>query len=186
MNAVVTRALDTLRPLTTSGTLSGKHQLPTPCEAYTVDELGAHLLEVMARGLQAGRHQTWTDPAESSTQGPWERFEKAAGALADVWTDPAAWAGKAEFYGQVHPARFAGNVMVMELLVHGWDLSRALGLPYTADDELIAIARATAEEIDNMGGRDLGAFATKAQPTADGPALDQLVAFTGRDPDWTA
>jgi uncharacterized protein (TIGR03086 family) len=66
-----------------------------------------------------------------------------------------------------------------DLLVHSWDLARAIG----ADDRLIpeacAAAYATLEPIDALL-RAPGFFGPKLEPAADADIQDRLLAFVGR------
>lgn len=178
---VVARAVAALRPLVTAQSLNGKGDWPTPCEAYTVDLLGAHLLDVLARGEHAARRAPW----KGGGHGLWGHFDEVAGQLADAWSDPAAWEGEVDFYDGRRPARFAGGIMVMELVVHGWDMARALSVPFDADPDLIEVAFHAARENEALGARDFGAFAP-ARLQQSSSALDQLAAFTGRDVSWRA
>ncbi|MGW6056060.1 TIGR03086 family metal-binding protein [Streptomyces sp. NPDC055189] len=175
----VARAVAALGPLVTARSLDGKGALPTPCEAFTVDQLGAHLLDVLSRGTHAARRTPW----RPGPDGSWNRFDEVAGDLADAWSVPQAWEGEVDFYGSSQAARFAGGVMVMELVVHGWDVARALGVPFDADADLIRLALVAARENEAMGARDFGAFAPARLPQP-ASALDELAAFTGRDVGW--
>ena len=69
-----------------------------------------------------------------------------------------------------------------ELLVHGWDLSRATGLPFPVPDDLaegeLAFSRPMLERVP-AGRRSFA----PAQPVGeDAPAIDRLVALLGRSP----
>ena len=44
--------------------------------------------------------------------------------------------------GMDAPAAMVGQTVADELAVHGWDVARALGQPYTADPDVLTAARA--------------------------------------------
>ncbi|GAA1654557.1 TIGR03086 family metal-binding protein [Actinoplanes couchii] len=157
----------------------------TPCAEFTVRDLLNHLFQV-ARNFQllaARQDVDWTDTPDSLT-GDWRAdFRSHAHDMIIAWADPAALDGVSPGMGL--PQRTLGLMMVVDLVVHGWDLARATGQPYTVDAGLLA---PTAEFLDIMGdmGRKMGAFGP-AVPAPDGTdRLGELLAVTGRDPRWHA
>ncbi|HEY3502721.1 MAG TPA: TIGR03086 family metal-binding protein [Actinocatenispora sp.] len=175
---LVQRAVQALIPLAARAHTSSA--VPTPCEEYTVDQLGTHLMTVLNRGVRAGNGYN----TATVLLGSWEAFEETAATLSTVWSSPAAWNGEADFYGSKQRRGFIGSVMVMELVVHGWDLARALDTPYMVEDDLVATSLAAARENDALGARDFGAFRPQRDSTQIG-TIDHLIAFTGRDVHWT-
>lgn len=75
--------------------------------------------------------------------------------------------------------------MVVDLVVHGWDLARAAGLPYhpspAAVQEALDYERPRLE-----GGQGWPGIFGQAMPVPDGSTdpLDEALALTGRDPRW--
>ncbi|MFC8042892.1 TIGR03086 family metal-binding protein [Nocardia sp. NPDC057353] len=157
---------------------------PTPCAEFDVAALVSHLL-YWAPGLAAaGRKQA---PPEPETRPLPHDFADTLRARVDdivaAWSEPQAWRGSAEFAGAVLPAPLLGGMVVGELVVHGWDLGRALGIDVGWDDALLDFlfeqVSATAEQ-----GREMGAYGP-AVPVADSaPTLDRILAATGRLPHW--
>ncbi|MBT2900498.1 TIGR03086 family protein, partial [Streptomyces sp. McG3] len=94
----------------------------------------------------------------------------------------------------------AGAVALNELVVHGWDLARSTGQPYTAGEAELRSCEALltpAEEDgpddpDGAGGADAGNATDGSDslfgvpvPVPDGsPLLDRVIALSGRRPDW--
>ena len=66
-----------------------------------------------------------------------------------------------------------------DLLVHTWDLARAIGVDNRLDAEACAIVLASLEPIDALL-RSPGAFGPKVEPAADADIQDRLLAFVGR------
>jgi uncharacterized protein (TIGR03086 family) len=66
-----------------------------------------------------------------------------------------------------------------DLLVHTWDLSRAIGANDRLDPEACVKAMADLEPIDALL-RSPGFYGPKLEPAADADAQDRLLAFLGR------
>ena len=82
-------------------------------------------------------------------------------------------------FGDVPGSMFA-RYTAFDGLVHGWDLSRATGLPYDPPDSLVAEVEAFAREIVQPAMRDGDTFAAETEAPPDASHLDRLVAFSGR------
>ena len=57
--------------------------------------------------------------------------------LAETWRQPGAWTGMTRIAGGDSPAEVVGLVAADELVVHGWDVARAMGQPHDAERELV-------------------------------------------------
>ncbi|SFP00769.1 MULTISPECIES: TIGR03086 family metal-binding protein [Actinomadura] len=175
---------------------------PTPCADTSLGALIDHV-----NGLTLAF--TWAakkDYPEGGTQPPstdrpgiddeapllppdWRtRMPEQLDALADAWRDPAAWEGMTHAGGIDLPGADAGNVAMNELVVHGWDIARASGQPYEVSAEEIESCLAfVAPSVEQSGGKGVpGLFGPAVDVPEDAPALDRLIAMTGRDPSWTA
>jgi uncharacterized protein (TIGR03086 family) len=162
-------------------------QLPqaTPCAEFTVRDLLNHLFQVVGNfQLAAARKEVdWSVTADALT-GDWRaRFAGDARDMVAAWSDPGVLDGVSPGMGL--PQRTLGLMMVVDLVVHGWDLALATGQRYEVGEPLLA---ATAEFLDTMGdmGRRMGAFGPVVAVGADTGRLGQLLALTGRDPGWAA
>jgi uncharacterized protein (TIGR03086 family) len=169
---------------------------PTPCPAYTLGDLIEHV-GGLALAFRAAAEKDVASPlvngapAGDAARLPadWrERIPADLAALAEAWAKQDAWAGMTRIAQQDAPAEMVGVTVADELVVHGWDVARATGQPYSAEPELLGAARTF-----------LGFFASPdapagpevpfgpSRPVADGSApLDQVVALAGRDPAWAA
>lgn len=106
--------------------------------------------------------------------------------LARAWTDPAAWDGMTTAGGIEMPGEIAGLVALNEVITHGWDLARATGRPFHADDSDVAVC------IETMGphpgeDRPVGTdvpFGRPMEVADDARPVDRLAAVLGRDPAW--
>jgi uncharacterized protein (TIGR03086 family) len=107
--------------------------------------------------------------------------------LVDAWRDPRAWEGTAEAGGVTLPAENMAAVALDELVMHGWDLARATGQPFTCDPVSTAVVLAFTEasaQPEQAIARE-GLFGPVVPVPGDAPALDRALGYAGRDPNWT-
>ena len=77
------------------------------------------------------------------------------------------------------PARDGLGFPLGDLLVHTWDLARAIGADDRLDAEACAVVYANLEPIDGSI-RAPGFFGPKLEPAPGADAQDRLLAFVGR------
>ena len=170
---------------------------PTPCPDYDVAALLDHLMS-LTRAFAVGARKE--DPAVLHGESPpgtatgehlderWPgELPGRLDALAAAWADPAAWTGET-FVGIPLPAPEAGVVALDEVVLHGWDLARAIGADYRVDDEHVAILQRFLErglEPDLRPMRD-GMFGPPRPYDDTTPTWDRVLALAGRDPHWSA
>ncbi|NBM20857.1 TIGR03086 family metal-binding protein [Streptomyces sp. GC420] len=164
---------------------------PTPCPAFAVRNLLAHLVGLSAAFRDAGRKavgpSTATDPSAVVPDiGPgWrERLRLNLDAMAEVWRDPAAWDGTTQAGGFTLPAAQAGRIALNELVVHGWDLARATGQPYEPDPDAVEASYDLLAPAAHAPAAERGPFGPVVEVPADAPLLDRVVGLSGRDPSW--
>lgn len=162
----------------------------TPCGDYAVRDLLGHAMALTVAfrdaGAKAGTPLQDAPPAPPALDGDWRgQLPGRLMAMAEAWSAPQAWEGVTKVGGMTLPAQVAGQAGLNELVIHGWDLARALGQPYSCDE---ASASACMEFLSLMASMaepgQPGPFgpAVGVQPGA--PALDQAVGLSGRDPLW--
>ncbi|MGV9453305.1 TIGR03086 family metal-binding protein [Streptomyces sp. NPDC003635] len=163
---------------------------PTPCPELAVRNLLAHLLQLSVAFRDAGRKRfgptTDTSPGESVPDiGPgWrEELPEVLAELAEAWRDPAAWTGMTRAGGVDLPGEVAGAVAIDELVVHGWDLARATGLPYVPDPAALQACHAfLLASVDDPGRGEI--FGPVVPVPDSASLLDRAVGLSGRDPQW--
>jgi uncharacterized protein (TIGR03086 family) len=169
----------------------GDEQLagPTPCPRYSLGDLIDHVnglslafTRAAAKSFPTGRSQP--PSADASRLGPdWRtRIPNQLTRLAEAWRDPSAWEGMTEAGGVDLPAQVAAMVVLNEVVVHGWDVSRASGQPFRADPQVLAIC---GEFLGQATERSGDAFGPVVGVPADAPDLDRVIGLSGRDPSWT-
>ncbi|MFD4357535.1 TIGR03086 family metal-binding protein [Nocardia sp. NPDC058518] len=164
---------------------------PTPCAEFDIRALINHLLFWGPSLVGAAHKEAIAPPATAEsdvdlTAGDWAAaLDAHLDALTTAWRGPAAWQGLTHMGGPTElPAPLVGGMVVGELIVHGWDLARALGTTPHWDDDLLRETydetAATAEQ-----GRQMGIYGPEVPVAATAPLLDRILGLTGRDPAWS-
>ncbi|MFC8511575.1 TIGR03086 family metal-binding protein [Streptomyces sp. NPDC057257] len=173
------------------GVSDGQLADATPCPDWAVRNMLGHVLGLSAAFRDAARKElgptTDTDPGDLTPDiGPDWRAElpKVLDELADAWRDPAAWTGMTRAGGIDLPGEVAAAVAVDELVVHGWDLARATGRPYTPDPAALQLSHDFLFTAANDPSRGGGIFGPVVPVPAGAPLLDRAVGLSGRDPGW--
>ncbi|MGW1165216.1 TIGR03086 family metal-binding protein [Streptomyces sp. NPDC001153] len=164
---------------------------PTPCPDLAVRNLLGHIQMLSPAFRDAARKDLGTTTDTNPTAavpdiGPGWRAElpKALDELADAWRDPDAWTGMTRAGGVDLPGELAGAVVADELVIHGWDLARAVGRPYAPDPAALDSAHGfllAAAGDPNRGG---GLFGPVVPVPPEAPLLDRAAGLSGRDPGW--
>ncbi|MEU3982660.1 TIGR03086 family metal-binding protein [Streptomyces sp. NPDC026672] len=163
----------------------------TPCPELSVGTLLGHVAGLSVAFRDAGRKELGAttdgapEPGLSALAPGWrEELPRVLDALADTWHDPDAWTGTTRAGGVTLPAPVAAAVAADELVIHGWDLARALGLPYepcpVALEASYRFLLAAADDPTRGGG----IFGPVVPVPDDAPLLDRAVGLSGRDPNW--
>ncbi|HEY6747400.1 MAG TPA: TIGR03086 family metal-binding protein [Mycobacteriales bacterium] len=158
---------------------------PTPCPGWSVATVLVHFIELTDAFTDGARKKVRTDTPEPTPDLPpqWRPLLRSRlDALVQAWRDPAAWAGEATVAGVTLPADLTAAVVTDELVVHGWDLARALGAPFAADPAAVRGALVFAKKFSGMEG---GPFGPPVPVPPDASDFDQLLGYAGRDQDWT-
>jgi len=150
----------------------------TPCSEYDVIALTDHLMNsITLLGGAAGAELPQRDSDDSIER----QIIGAARPTLDAWhrrgLDGSVSLGPNEI-----PARFAAGVLSVEFLVHGWDYAAATKHPIKVAESLADYVLGLAKKVITPEGRAAVGFADPVAVSDDAPALDQLIAFTGRDP----
>jgi uncharacterized protein (TIGR03086 family) len=173
-------------------TTQGQLALPTPCDEFDVLGVRRHLtggltyFEATFRDPDAERRGA--DPHGYS--GP-DDIEAVIPRLSATLRS-ALDAGMATAVVNVPElgGAFRGDTVVdmllIEAMTHGWDMARAVGLPWQPDEETSEHALAFYRGMVKPEWRGPGmAFGHEFPVDPDAAVLDRLVAFTGRDPNWS-
>jgi uncharacterized protein (TIGR03086 family) len=159
---------------------------PTPCTEYTVGDLIDHV-DLVSRGFAAiarneVAEQAGTEPSAAHLGHGWQgSVAKHVQALGEAWADPASWQGKSGGAGLELPNEVWGKIAFTEIVVHGWDIAKAIGQPFDLPEETVqACFDHVAEFLPNAPIKSL--WASAVEVPVDAPLLDRVVAITGRNP----
>jgi uncharacterized protein (TIGR03086 family) len=164
---------------------------PTPCTELDVGQLRTHVLSwlmTFAGGLadpggQAplDRLQGYTVPADPAAE-----VASASATMANALRGGAA-SRPMRLGDSAMPGEMALSMILWEYQVHGWDLARATGQPWSPP------AAAAAESLEFAPSMLTGdyqgegkAFAPRVDVPATAPPLGRLLGLSGRDPAWSA
>src|SRR6202453_1628770 len=67
------------------------------------------------------------------------------GRAVQAWSDPKAWQGDIGVMGDATPAADVGAMLIMEMVLHGWDVAQATGQEYTCE---AAVAEAVLKTVE--------------------------------------
>ena len=173
-----------------AGVTDDQLSLATPCEKMPLDALIAHigglaLAFTAAAGKEFGP-LTDTPPTEDAAlDGDWRTaYPQRLDALAAAWKDPSAWQGMTRAGGVELPAEVMGNVALAEVVLHGWDVARAIGARYDSDPATLQACLDHLAQFDSAGTK--GIFGPAVPTADDADDLARAVARSGRDPAWRA
>jgi uncharacterized protein (TIGR03086 family) len=150
----------------------------TPCSEYDVMQLTNHLMNsITVLGGAAGAELPDRDTGDSVER----QVVGAARPALDAWhrrgLNDTVTIGTNEL-----PAKLAVSILTLELLVHAWDYATATKHPIDVAEPLAGYVLGLAHKVITPEGRASVGFADPVAVADDAPALDQLLAFTGRDP----
>lgn len=121
---------------------------------------------------------------QGAADGDWVgRLRVNLDAVGRGWSRPEAWAGEAEVGGSSLPRTMLGEMALVEVAVHGWDVARALGRTL----ELAPDVGSAADRVVGASaalGRQMGAYGPEVAVPGTATGLDRALAKAGRDPAW--
>jgi uncharacterized protein (TIGR03086 family) len=161
---------------------------PTPCTDWDLRTLLNHAILWTAysaeRRAQGGSVSEDLMSKDFTAEPDYTRDYQAQLAKAvQAWSDPEAWNRELNVMGNAMKAADVGAMLIMETVLHGWDIAKATGQDYHADaklaDALLATVTAQADMFRQYQG-----FAAVVPVPDDAPAFDRALSLAGRDPNW--
>ncbi|HEY0718433.1 MAG TPA: TIGR03086 family protein, partial [Streptosporangiaceae bacterium] len=95
------------------------------------------------------------------------------------------WTRELQVMGAPTPSAGVGALLLAEMVLHGWDVARAIGEAYHCDGPVLAAAAGAVDDNAELF-RQYQGFAPPVTLPARASAFDRLLATSGRDPAWTA
>lgn len=161
---------------------------PTPAADWDTRELlnhwvlwTSHALEKRALREPFGDELTGRDFV--SEPGWRQEYLKHLDAGVRAWSRPGALDGEIETGGGSMAAADVASMLVLELVLHTWDVAKATGVEYSPGfgEEFLPVVEKWADMYRQYEG-----FGEAAALPADASALDRALALSGRDPKWAA
>ena len=141
----------------------------SPCEGWTVRDVAQHLVDVMcifAAAVDGGAADYHGDDLPAG-------YRAAADRCLAVFEDPAVLAALHPFPFGPTPGSVIASISLSESLVHGWDVAKGAGVPYSPPPETVATVLAA----DGEPPADM--YAPPLTPASDEP-MTVLLARLGR------
>src|SRR3954447_13933290 len=162
---------------------------PTPCTEFDVDALIRHLARAADRAIEAAGDSPVAELDEYAgvePRGVVDALALSAASFGDTWADDALLDRMVELPWATLPARVLVAIYLSEVSTHTWDLAVATGQQPAFDAGSIEIALATMRMGLPAQGREETPFGAPVAIADDAPAIERLVAWTGRNPAWSA
>jgi uncharacterized protein (TIGR03086 family) len=159
--------------------------LPAPCEGWVARDVVRHLVVWVPSVVGKGGVQFRDTPSvDDDPKGAWLHL---AGRLQAALDDPAVAAHTFDAGppGMMSVSSVIDMLVTGDVLVHTWDLATSVGRSVELEPGVVAGMLAGMEPIDDLL-RSSGHYGPKVAVPADADMQTKLIAFTGRDPFWTA
>ncbi len=159
----------------------------TPSTEWTVHDLVGHVVGECAWVPPLVGGKTIADVGDSLSgdllgDDPVAAWDQQSGAALTSWREPGALDRTVHLsYGDESALEYCRQV-AFDVLVHSWDLARAIGDDDALDPHAVdhALEWLTPEVLDAWSRG--GAFAAQVSVAADASPQDRLIALTGRQP----
>ncbi len=150
----------------------------SPCELWQARDVVSHIVaghrSVIAR-VKGGESQPLL-----ADEDPKEAWEEARRALDEITGDPVAVAKEIDGpTGSMPAGQIIDQFVTMDLLVHTWDLARAVGADERLDEDSVRHAYEALKPMDAMI-RLPNVFGPKLDPPPDADLQTEFLYFLGR------
>ena len=177
--------LDELEPLlgqVASGISPDDLETDTPCANFSVRGVLGHMIGGATQFAAAFRGESAPDVPADVAAGPdvVANAGNALGGLMAAIRSPGALDRTVEAPMGAMPGDAFARFVVLDGLVHGWDLATATGQAYEPSDALVGAVDAFARQAIAPEMRDGDTFAAAVEPPAGASPIERLAALTGR------
>jgi uncharacterized protein (TIGR03086 family) len=153
----------------------------SPCDEWDAAGVVAHMVDT--HRLFLGFVDEELPPGPDAAADPHGAWAHASGALHAALADPGIARRTHEGMFGVQPwQESVDRFITPDVLLHSWDLARALGIDDTLDPDEVHLAFETAKGYPADAMRGQGVFGPEVEVADDASEQDRLLAFTGRDP----
>ena len=157
---------------------------PTPVPEWSVRDIVRHLVEWLP-GFLASGSAVRLPTGPSVDDDPFGAWRAHCAAVQAVLDDPVIAGGLLTdlHIGELSVAEAIDRFYTPDVFMHTWDLARATGQDDGLDADTCATMLAGLQPIDQLL-RDSGQYGPRMPVADDASAVDRLMAFIGRDPEW--
>ncbi len=150
----------------------------SPCELWKARDVVAHVV-AGHRGVIAGVSGGESTPL-AADEDPRRAWEEASRAMHEITGDPEAMAKEIDGpTGKMTAGQIIGRFVTMDVLVHTWDLARAVGADEHLDEDSVRRAYETLKPMDSMI-RQPNVFGPKLEPPPSADLQTEFLYFLGR------
>ncbi len=160
---------------------------PPPSRGGGRRSRGRHFVGTSGAFVRAGRAKAldpddpWGSNAVLDERDWAAQLADQVAAAGEAWSRPEAWTGSVE--GAQMAAGAVGELALIELVLHGWDVARAGGQALALSAELGAeVLRCLEPTLEQ--GRQFEVYGPPVSVPADASALTRALGLSGRDPGW--
>ncbi len=155
-----------------------KWEAQSPCEQGKARDVVAHVV-AGHRGVIASVRGGESKPL-GADEDPRRAWEEASRTIGDITADPAALAKEIDGpTGKMPAGQIIGRFVTMDLLVHTWDLARAIGADERLDEESVRHAYEALRPMDEVI-RQPNVFGPKLEPPPGADLQTEFLYFLGR------
>jgi len=164
---------------------------PSPCEEWTAADVLQHVLDMQSAVLTP--LGLALSPAPTVDTDPRGAFDHARADIQRALADPVV--SETTVQTPMGPSTFADHVDQVasaDLVVHGWDLARALGLEHQIDPAEVEAAWPGVQEMPDIMrvpgafGPGIVVFGPIVDVPDTAPLHERFLGLLGRDPYWKA
>jgi uncharacterized protein (TIGR03086 family) len=105
--------------------------------------------------------------------------------MATGWSRPEAWQGSVQVGDNAMPAQTIGDMALIEVMLHGWDLATATRQDLPVSESLAKELRTAIEDTAQLG-RQMGAYEDEVEVGEHAGDFERGLGAAGRDPKWVA
>ena len=158
---------------------AGDWNAPSPCSEWKALDVVGHVVG-NHRWLAASVRGSETQPM-ADDEDPAEAWRSAYTTVLELTEDPEAMATMVDGpVGQMPLEQILDSFVCMDLLVHTWDLARAVGGDERLDEDSVLRAYETMKPMDDQI-RQPGIFGPKVAPPAGADTQTEFLYFLGRE-----
>ncbi len=162
------------------GTPDDKWTAPAPCEGWTARDVVAHVVGGQ-RSMIAGITGVPAEDVPADAE-PKELWRSSNVALEEALQTPGALQKPIPGpMGEIPLEMMMGRIMASDVLVHTWDLARAVGGDERLDQDAVGRAYEGLKPMDAMLRRP-GVFGDKIDPPEGADLQTEFLCFLGRRP----